>query len=425
MTLLIIADDFTGALDTGVKMAEYGMRTKVTTDVGADLSGRDGTEILVIDAETRHLRAEEAGAVVKEIVKRAVRQKIPHLYKKTDSALRGTVGAELTALLEGSGEKMLPFLPALPELGRVTVGGVHYIGDLPVAESIFGRDPFEPVRHSRVAELIGEQSGAPVHEIGAEEQIPEGLSGICVFDSRSREELLRAGKSLCESGRLRISAGSAGFASVLPELLQMERRETVRPHPEAKLLVLCGSVNPITKEQLRQGEEAGFRRIRLRPEEKLDPDFWTREEGLRALERLRLRSAEEPWLMIDSNDAEGDRPAEALARGRGMTREELREGISRSMGEIFSALFTAPETGTMLVTGGDTLLGCMRRLGVTELEPVCELYPGVVLSGFAYRGIRRHIITKSGGFGQPSLLPDLKRDFLSGETERRGEEQEK
>ena len=143
------------------------------------------------------------------------------------------------------------------------------------------------------------------------------------------------------------------------------------------------------------------------------------------LDRLRQRSAEEPWLMIDSNDAEGDLPAETLARGRGMTREELREGISRSMGEIFSALFTAPETGTLLVTGGDTLLGCMRRLGVTELEPVCELYPGVVLSGFAYRGIRRHIITKSGGFGQPSLLPDLKRDFLSGGKERRGEEQEK
>ena len=57
MELLMIADDFTGALDTGVKMAEYGMHTKVTTDVSADFSGRDGTEILVIDAETRHLRA--------------------------------------------------------------------------------------------------------------------------------------------------------------------------------------------------------------------------------------------------------------------------------------------------------------------------------------------------------------------------------
>ena len=56
MELLMIADDFTGALDTGVKMAEYGMHTKVTTDVSADLSGRDGTEILVGKNNTQNDR---------------------------------------------------------------------------------------------------------------------------------------------------------------------------------------------------------------------------------------------------------------------------------------------------------------------------------------------------------------------------------
>lgn len=36
------------------------------------------------------------------------------------------------------------------------------INGVPVAQSVFGQDPFEPVRHSRVAEILGEQTAVPV-----------------------------------------------------------------------------------------------------------------------------------------------------------------------------------------------------------------------------------------------------------------------
>ena len=84
------------------------------------------------------------------------KKKTPH------PARRGNSGAERTALLRASGEKRLPFLPAYPQVGRTTVGGVHLVNGVPVAESVFGQDPFEPVRHSSVAELIAAQSGVPV-----------------------------------------------------------------------------------------------------------------------------------------------------------------------------------------------------------------------------------------------------------------------
>ena len=55
-TLLILADDFTGALDTGVQISKTGARTVVLTDPHADLERfADETEVLVIDAETRHI----------------------------------------------------------------------------------------------------------------------------------------------------------------------------------------------------------------------------------------------------------------------------------------------------------------------------------------------------------------------------------
>ena len=81
--------------------------------------------------------------------------------------------------------------------------------------------------------------------------------------------------------------------------------------------------------------------------------------------------------------------------------------IASSLGYLVGELFTNPALGTLLLTGGDTLLQCMNCVGVKELEPICELEKGVVLASFSYCGHTRHVITKSGGFGQENLFADL------------------
>ncbi len=140
--LLILADDFTGGLDTGVQFAEKGIRTRVVTNPEADFElSAQGCQVLVVVAETRHLSKEQAYKIVYGIVKKGAQLGIPHIYKKTDSALRGNIGAELTAALDASGAKTLYFLPAMPGLNRVTENGVHYIDGVPAAESVFGKGP--------------------------------------------------------------------------------------------------------------------------------------------------------------------------------------------------------------------------------------------------------------------------------------------
>ena len=59
--LLVIADDFTGALDTGVQFSKKGVPTLVTTDrhvcfqtIGSEI------EVLVIDIESRHSSLRQA-----------------------------------------------------------------------------------------------------------------------------------------------------------------------------------------------------------------------------------------------------------------------------------------------------------------------------------------------------------------------------
>ncbi len=138
--LLIIADDFTGALDTGVQFAAHGVSTRVIVDPEVDFSAYHDS-VLVIDTETRHLAAGEAFDIVARLTRKAREAGIRYIYKKTDSALRGNIGAELAAVLTASGCKSLPFLPAFPQTGRVTREGVHYVDGVPVTESPFGSLP--------------------------------------------------------------------------------------------------------------------------------------------------------------------------------------------------------------------------------------------------------------------------------------------
>ena len=82
--LLVVADDFTGGLDTGVQFARQGIATRVVVnpDGTGDWTQTDG-EVLVAVAESRHLSPEAAYATVFRIVAEARRAGIPYVYKKT------------------------------------------------------------------------------------------------------------------------------------------------------------------------------------------------------------------------------------------------------------------------------------------------------------------------------------------------------
>lgn len=416
--LIILADDFTGALDTGVQFAGCGVSTRVVVGRDAELSGDDAT-VLVVDTETRHLPAQEAAEVIRALTHRAIDAGVSCIYKKTDSALRGNVGAELAAVLEASGCRQLPFLPAFPQIGRVTEGGVHYIDGVPVTESPFGVDPFEPVRYAVVTDLIASQTDTPAHSypVLAEGQSVPTEDGILVFDAATAEDLActaHAVMSLTQTPRL--FAGCAGFASVLPEILGLEGEPGEMPALDPRLLVLCGSVNDITIHQLDVAEEAGFSRVRLTPEQKLQPGYWAGKEGITALAQIERMLSTNDHCIIETNDR--IRPNEPknketadYADYLGLSLGDVRVRISSSMGEMLDELFDTPSIGTILMTGGDTLLQCMQRIGIPELEPVCEMEKGVVLARFPYKGRVRYVITKSGGFGQPDLLLRLARQI--------------
>ena len=87
--ILIIADDFTGANDTGVKFAKAGYDTSVINNDNLDLAKSD---VLVVNTETRLIDEKEAVKRIENIAKYLELQKI---YKKIDSTFRGNIGADI------------------------------------------------------------------------------------------------------------------------------------------------------------------------------------------------------------------------------------------------------------------------------------------------------------------------------------------
>lgn len=424
-TLLIIADDFTGALDTGVKFAASGASVQVVTDYEYEFGKTsERVQVLVMDAETRHIESGDAYDRVYGIVKRAKEAGIAYIYKKTDSALRGNIGSELAAVLDASGNQVLHFLPAFPKMGRTTRQGIHYIDGVPVQESVFGKDPFEPVICSNIPEMIAMQSDVPV-KVVTDGQVAAGDAAprhpvIAVYDADTDEELQSLAAKLGETGQLTAIAGCAGMAETLPELLGLTGASPAIPDFSPGFLVACGSVNPITKSQLDYAEKNGFLRIRLTPPQKLEPGYFETDVGKAKVKELIETVRKAPLCILDTNDIPGE-PGEsetiAYARTHGISMEELRVRIATTLGYLVKELVEGGVESTMLITGGDSLFGFMNQIQVYEMTPICEMAPGTVLSQFEIKGRTYEVISKSGGFGEEELLSELAEKIMKGNKE--------
>lgn len=408
MRLLMIADDFTGALDAGVQFAKKGFVTRVLVYSEEGLGQTENVDVLVVDAETRHKSPGEAYQIVYKIAKPALEAGVSYLFKKTDSALRGNIGTELTAVLDASGEKLLHFIPAFPRMNRITVGGRHYIEGVPVDESVFGQDPFEPVTTADIPQLIGQQCDTRVETVSRGKILTKAAEKtIAVYDCETDEEMKAIAAGLDRKKSFRLIAGCAGFAEIVPKILGWQETSQEAPALPEHFLVVCGSVNPITVKQLDYAEHHGFVRIQLTPEQKLTRGYFASDTGNAFLDRIWEICNQNKKVIIDTNDLIGTNATESYAKKLGISLEEVRVRIASALGEIVENMVERGLDSSMLMTGGDTLFGCIQLMEDAELTPVGEFETGIVLSELVSKKNRTHVFTKSGGFGEETLLIDM------------------
>jgi D-threonate/D-erythronate kinase len=222
---LVFADDLTGALEAGAAFAQHG--TRATVSLRLDVATTD-TPVLVIDTETRHLTAELAKKYVqKAMASLGIRKQTAplHIYKKTDSTLRGHIRAELSALCDYDS---VLYIPAHPRAGRTLKNGCIHVEGVPLNETWFANDPRHPIRYSNVDDLV---CGEPRIEVS---------------HANTHEELLALARQWLLDGG--VAAGPGGFLQALSEVV---RCGTHLPLPACRrVAVISGSLNARSREQI-------------------------------------------------------------------------------------------------------------------------------------------------------------------------------
>src|SRR5918994_1608301 len=194
--LVIVADDLTGAADTGACFASAGFATVVPLS-GTTIPNAD---VVVISTESRDLDRTAAAEAVRSALIAIVgdqRDAGPRwIYKKIDSALRGHPRDELFAAMEATGARCAVVAPAFPAEGRTTVGGRQHIDGVPVESSgiggagavsdllsLFARDPGAPVRLLDLATLRGRPDAL-------RHLLHDDSDGIVVADAETDDDLM-------------------------------------------------------------------------------------------------------------------------------------------------------------------------------------------------------------------------------------------
>lgn len=411
VTLLIIADDFTGALDTSVHFAKRQISTLATTNRDIDFSALpEDVQVLAIDTETRHLSGQEAYRIVLDVARRAIEAGIPYLYKKTDSTLRGNIGAELSAFMDAAPDSSLVFAPAFPSNDRITVQGHQYFQNRPIHQTVFAQDPLEPITTSSISEIIGRQSTYPVSSLPVGAPTGRLLKKGCihVFDASTQEDLDRLGQDMLGAPRPLLMGGSASLACSLSRLLPLPRVQRPAPAHHGSPLFLVGSVNQISLDQISYAAGQGYPLVRLTFEQQMDSAYYQRADSVGLIDEIGACLKQKRRCIVSTLDNREQLQTSAEFAGQFMVeRDRLSAQIASNMGLLVRALLDRALCTSIVIFGGDTLLGVMERIGCRSILPMDEIQPGIVVSQAFFREKALLLITKAGGFGSLQVIPQI------------------
>lgn len=172
-----------------------------------------------------------------------------------DSTLRGHVFAETEVFVDE--ESIILFVPAFPDGGRTTEGGVHYVRQGPVRvpahETEFASDPVFPFSTGVLVNYVREKSGrsaslvslAIVREGGLEDVLAAARPGTVVVPDAVTNDDIRLIARGVEAARLRGASIVVRSASPLAAALAGVESDGLLPTPlvpsPVPTLLVCGS----------------------------------------------------------------------------------------------------------------------------------------------------------------------------------------
>ena len=194
---------------------------------------------------------------------------------------------------------------------------------------------------------------------------------------------------------------------MVPTVLGWERQERdVEKDPSiGPVLVVAGSVSNVTNKQMQffLAQDTGVLvsmqadQLLADEEKEIARCFGEASQLLRAGTDVLLASAVEPDAVLRARSAGSDRKIDS---------QTVSEIIATALGRVVHDLLECRPAGLFL-TGGDTAVAVCRALGVSAIDILTEISPGIPLgklSGGICPGLR--VVTKAGAFGKEQAIAD-------------------
>ena len=342
--MIVIADDITGAAEIAGIAHEHGLPVRLLAAGSVCCHTKAIAATVVIATDTRSMS--EADAVAET---RRIATHLPLLlegdgerllFKKTDSALRGHVVAELAALMEATGMQRAVYLPANPSKGRIIRARTYYIYNQPIHETDFSFDPEFPARTSSLAERFPD---AAAHN-------------ILMPDAETEDDLRRVIQQYNDSHTLFAGAADLFRSLMLTPPLSVSQQGSGGTKGEvsgSSTLILCGSTQS-------RPLDLGI------PVAEMPREVYDGEQG-----------ADEWYASLTAQHSSLNALILTIPHTH-RTGKEVAVHLRTVMAEMTRRLVARHQPDHLIIEGGATAWATLNALGWTNFDIVHQFAPGVV-----------------------------------------------
>ena len=192
------------------------------------------------------------------------------------------------------------------------------------------------------------------------------------------------------------------MVELLPDLLQLPAAKAKYDFPKGPLLLINGSLNDISRQQVLYAKNLGVMTLALTEQLLKDPDIKENPDYKQIVCKIKGQLDKGNDVILNTSSL--DRP---LA-DQNLDTKNLGKGyfhsVSIKIGELVSEILNEVTVDTLCVFGGDTLTGIMDKMGCESIQPQSEIFPGVALASVQSEFGKIHLISKPGGYGSDKLI---------------------
>jgi uncharacterized protein YgbK (DUF1537 family) len=403
-SMLIVADDLSGAADCAIAFAGAGRRTVVTLETSSVMNTAaetDNADVIAADTDTRRLSPQDAARHTADAFN-ALNAPGRRLYKKIDSTLRGNWTAEVAALQPLAGLAIVA--PSFPATGRT----LHQARVLVHGEPLENTETWKLENAGKPANVRAmlEEAGLRCESIDVDalrgeinsllDRIKTTAAQALIVDAHTGDDLKRLAQAtarLDPREQPLFWVGSGGLArelASLPDLFDVEPREAlVHEKQEGAILILVGSLSAVSERQ------CAMLRERARVSELILPPAV-----------LRVGSEHTDWRAWQSKIGDYlERHLDLLVRIGRDDAFDPSEGahLSTALAALVTPHFR--HVGGLIATGGETARAMLSAAGIGSLDLLAEIEAGVAVARpCAPHPARPAIVTKAGAFGSEHAL---------------------